>query len=161
MKRAKFLWPLTQGHHRGLVAARNIKDRIARMEGAEGPQLEALRSEVVEFWVSELQGHFAAEEEVLRLLGAHVGPEDGDVARILSEHRKMEQAIQRGTKEELLGFADLLKDHIRFEEDHLFARLERELTPEEIRREEGFLLREAVPACIHLPAAPQSSKETT
>ena len=152
MKREKFLWPLTQGHHRGLVAAKNIKSRIIQMvpENQE-KEMASLRAEVEEFWKEDLKAYFAAEEEMMDLFTAHAGPADSDVVRILSDHRTMEQLIKKGFKEDLLRLSDILTKHIRYEEDVFFGRIEKILTPTEIRTEEEMLLKKAVPVCVILP----------
>jgi hypothetical protein len=142
MKREKFLWPLTQGHHRGLVAAKNIKSRIDQMgEENREKEMAALRMEVSGFWKGDLKAHFAAEEEMLRVFGAHAGPQDPGVTRILSDHRAMEQLVKKGFKEDLLRLADILTKHIRYEEEMFFGRVEKTLTPAEIQREEKNLLK--------------------
>jgi hemerythrin-like domain-containing protein len=157
MKRERFLWPLTQGHHRALVAARNVKNRIAAMKAEEQEAaMKSLRLEVNAFWQSELKGHFDAEEEMLEVFARHAGPSDQDIARILAEHRTLEQLLQNGFKEDLRRFAELLTAHVRFEEDRLFGRIEKALTPSEIQQEQAFLLERAVPACSSIPAPPAS-----
>ena len=154
MKREKFLWPLTQGHHRGLVAARNIKNRIEQMK-TENRQadLEALKAETEGFWKGELQPHFEAEEEMLQIFAEKAGAKDKDLLRTIQEHRTMTQLLKMGFKEDLLRFAEILTAHIRFEEEVLFGRIEKILTPEEISRASGFLVKKAVPNsnCIPRP----------
>jgi hemerythrin-like domain-containing protein len=152
MKREKFLWPLTGGHHRGLVAAKNVKNRIAQMGSqTREEEMKELRLEVRTFWDSELKDHFGAEEELLRVFAGHVGEKDGDIHRVLSEHKAMKGLIRQGFKEDLLRFADLLAAHIHFEEEVLFGRLEKALTPSEIQREGEILLKKATPACPLIP----------
>jgi hemerythrin-like domain-containing protein len=140
VKREKFLWPLTQGHHRGLVAAKNIKNRITQM-GDENREKELtdLWTEVSKFWEEDLKTHFAAEEEMLKIFMAHAGPGDPGVTRILSDHRTMEQLVKKGFKEDLLRLADFLTTHIRYEEETFFGRVEKILTPAEIQKEEERL----------------------
>ncbi len=152
MKREKFLWPLSQGHHRGLVAARNIQGRIAQMTDLNREnEMTALRSELAEFWKGELKPHFEAEEAMLRYFAAHVGPADADITRLLSDHRSMEQLVQKGFKEDLLRFAELLRTHIRFEEDRLFGRLEKTLSPLEIQKTGDILSPLAASSCVKIP----------
>ncbi len=151
MKREKFLWPLTQGHQRGLMAAKNIRGRIEAMdEGTRTREMGILRREILEFWESELQPHFQAEEELLRVFSGHVGAGDQDVARLLDDHRVLEKWAHGGSPEDLSMFSDLLVKHIRFEEETVFGRIERALSEGEIRAEET-LLREAIPACGKIP----------
>jgi hemerythrin-like domain-containing protein len=106
-----------------------------------------LRSETAEFWKGELKPHFEAEEAMARDLAAHVGASDGDITRLVSDHRSMEQLVQKGFKEDLLRFADLLKTHIRFEEDRFFGRLERTLSPGEIQKAGEKLMKLGASSC--------------
>lgn len=152
MKREKFLWPLTQGHHRGLVASRNIQSRIAQMtDQTREKEMALLRKEVSEFWEGELGPHFQAEEEMLGDFANHVGPSDKDVSRILSDHRAMEQLVRKGFKEDFLRFAELLKAHIRFEEENLFGRLEKTLTPTEVQKAGENLRKLTANGCVRIP----------
>lgn len=155
MKREKFLWPLTQSHHRGLVAARNVRERIARMEaGDREREMAALRKELKDFWGSELKAHFEAEEEMLEVFASHVGPSDPDLLRTVRDHRALERLLGRGFKEDLLRFAEQLTAHIRFEEEVLFGRIEAVLAPPESRAIGEMLLKKANPACGKPPARP-------
>src|SRR5579872_6289226 len=101
---------------------------------------------------------------MLKVFAAHAGEKDKDIARTVEDHRTLEQLLQKGFKEDLLRFAELLTTHIRFEEETLFGRIEKALTPAEVQREGEMLSKKAVPACIKIPAAPggiQSSSERT
>lgn len=132
MKREKFLWSLTQGHHGALVAARNIRNRLAALGADETRPLLKLSEEVSLFFEYDLSEHFRGEEdEVLRLFGAHAGPGDADLLRIRKEHETLEILAKASTPKELQLFADTLTAHIRFEEDVFFPRVETALTDQE------------------------------
>lgn len=130
MKREKFLWPLTHGHQHGLAAAKALQGKLAGQEGSTREGMEDLRSQVLEFWGSELREHFLAEEGILDMLSKELPPGDPDVARFLSDHRTLEKLAKKGFREDLARFADLLTKHIRFEEEVLFGRIERALSPQ-------------------------------
>ncbi|SRR5665213_922170 len=132
MKREKFLWSLTQGHHGALVGARNIRNRLVSVGVNETHSLLKLSEEVSLFFEYDLSEHFRGEEdEVLRLFEAHAGPGDADLLKIRKDHEAIELLAKALTKNELQLFADTLTAHIRFEEDIFFPRVEAALTDEE------------------------------
>ena len=151
MKREKFLWPLTQGHQRALMGAKNIRERLQSMkEETRAGEMKKLLQETQDFWDTELRPHFKAEEELLKIFARHVGPEDQDLRRILEDHRVLEEKVRGGRGEDLLSFSELLTAHIRYEEETVFGRIEKSLNQEEII-EEDALLKKSVPACPKIP----------
>lgn len=130
MKRSPELRDLSEEHHYGLVAARNL--RLAA-EG-DGPVVKAAEAFLVE-WQGAIQPHFQREEEVLLpQFAAVAGAEHELVARTLAEHAALRSAVEE------LSHADaaerrplaaqvgqLLHDHIRFEERVLFPAVEAHL----------------------------------
>ncbi len=125
MKREKYLWPLSQSHHRALMAAKKIR------EGLSGPGVEnkdktlgELSAEVRGLFDDELRRHFWDEERILGLFEARFGKDDPDAGRIRREHRFLESLLSQNTAENLLRFSETLVLHIRFEEDLFFARIE-------------------------------------
>ena len=75
------------------------------------------------FFNSQLVPHFRFEEDnVFSLLG----PEDPLVIQALNEHRELERLFTKedGTAEDLAAIADLLEQHIRFEERVLFTEIQ-------------------------------------
>lgn len=140
MKRERFLWPLTQSHHRALLATRKIKDRLSAM----GPKnddtfLRELSGEVKELFEAELGQHFWDEERILGLFEGRIGKDDPDVERIRKEHHLLETLFSQGGLKSLVSFADTLPAHIRFEEDILFPRFEKVLTAEDKKAVEEIL----------------------
>ena len=132
MKREKFLWPLTQDHQGALVAARNIRNRLAALDENESEVLLRLNKEVVDFFELDLREHFRGEEdEVMKAFEVHKGSGDADLLKIRKEHKTMEFLAKASSKNELQLFADTLTAHIRFEEDVFFPRVEMALTDEE------------------------------
>ena len=145
MKREKFLWPLSQSHHRGLVLAKKVREGAAK-EGVDEGSLKALSAEVQRAYEGELRQHFRDEEEMLVLFESKVGAKDSDAERLRSDHRKLESLVPQASKESLLLFAETLTRHIRFEEDVLFGRLEKAFAENE-KREWGDTLQEHAPSC--------------
>lgn len=88
MKREKFLWPLTQGHHGALVAARNIRDRLSKLNEGEKNTLVVLSQEISGLFARDLEPHFRGEEEeLLKVFENHVGSDDSDIKKILQDHQ--------------------------------------------------------------------------
>jgi hemerythrin-like domain-containing protein len=132
MKREKFLWPLSQSHHRALLLARKVKDRLSGAEpGKENSLPRELSAEIQNLFKDELRKHFWDEERILGLFEERMGKGDPDVERIRKEHRLLESLGMRNDRESLVFFSETLTGHIRFEEDVLFPRFEKVLADDE------------------------------
>jgi hypothetical protein len=143
MKREKFLWPLSQSHHRALLAAKRVREGLDETAEAEaGERLGRAFAEVQALWEGELRRHFRDEEEMLAVFEGHAGKSDPDCARILSDHRLLESLAGQKNRESLLRFAETLRAHVRFEEDAWFGRVEKALDEEEKQRMGGRLVLE-------------------
>jgi hypothetical protein len=125
VKREKYFWPLSQSHHRALVAAKRVKERLFSIpEGEEVERLAQTSSELKKLFEEELRQHFWDEERILVVFEGRMGTEDPDDIRIRKEHRLLKNLLSQNTRESLLQFAETLVPHIRFEEDVLFGRME-------------------------------------
>lgn len=128
MKRSAELRDLSEQHHYGLVASRTL--RLA--SAGEKPLTESVAGFLAE-WEREIQPHFATEEDVLLPAFSGTGGEaDELVARTLTEHAHMREAVARlatcPDQPDLAGeIAQALHDHIRFEERVLFPAIEQAL----------------------------------
>jgi len=132
MKREKFLWPLTQSHHRALMAAKRVREGLSNPDSGNSPDLgRALSAEIKDLYQGELQKHFWDEEKMLVLYEGHMGREEPEPARIRMDHRLLESLLDKEDRESLLQFADTLTAHVRFEEDVLFGRIENVLDESE------------------------------
>jgi hemerythrin-like domain-containing protein len=127
MKRSPELRDLSEQHHHGLVAARQLR------WAAQGKiPLELTVTQFLERWREGIQPHFRLEEEVLLPGYARVVPADHDlIVRTLTEHvalRRAVRAMEQATGEERRRLAQeigqALDDHIRFEERVLFPAME-------------------------------------
>lgn len=81
----------------------------------------------------------------METFGAHVGKKDADLQRLLSDHRHLRSLLKEGSLESLAAFATELDDHIRFEENLLFPRMEKTLTEAE-KKAAALLLEKTLPA---------------
>ena len=127
MKRDARLRSLTSDHHRALVMARKME----KASDASGVDPDLLK-EIQTFCRDELKLHFAKEEEfLLPALKSH--GEDEIVERTLHEHAQMMDLVARlDQKEVLQQFAQLLKQHVRFEEQSLFEISQEKLSDMEL-----------------------------
>ena len=145
MKREKFLWPLTQSHHRALVTAKRVRELLSVKAPDElESNLEKASAEVKRLFAGELQRHFRDEEKMLILFEERVGREDPDCLRLRLDHELLESLVPGKTKDTLLLFAETIVMHIRFEEGQLFGRIEKAFTEDEKKSTGGNL---SISAC--------------
>lgn len=129
-RRHDSLLPLTHDHHHALRNGRALRvaaegDPSARTEAAEG---------FLRFFRTESITHFREEEEVIfPLVALHERAPTAGINRVLNEHvvihalvRELEAQMEDGEPvgETMLRLAELLKAHVRFEEDELFPLIE-------------------------------------
>lgn len=118
IKRHESLIPLSRDHHHGLLLCWKI-----RTGEKKGISPERIYSYANYFFTSQLVAHFQMEEEnVFPLLG----PEDPLVKQALQEHKDLESLFTKdeGNGEDLMELANLLEQHIRFEERVLFTEIQ-------------------------------------
>lgn len=118
IKRHESLIPLSRDHHHGLLLSWKI-----RTGEKKGISTKRMYSYANYFFNSQLVPHFRLEEDnVFPLLGA----EDPLVKQALKEHRELESLFtkENGTGEDLTAIANLLEQHIRFEERILFTEIQ-------------------------------------
>lgn len=138
MKRDPSLVPLSHQHHNGLALC-VLTDRA--LAGDDSPeQVGQLGERIATRYDVELANHFEIEEQIL--FPACPPELAGLVAQLLAEHRQIEAivgAIKEGPTTSLLrDFIELMRRHIRLEEDELFEKLQETLsraTLEDLGRE--------------------------
>ncbi len=127
MKRDPRLRSLSSDHHRALVMARKMGK--ACVGGGVDPDI---LKEIQVFCRDELKTHFAKEEKFF-LPALKIHGEDEIVERTLHEHTQMMDLVTRLEQKEVLQqFALLLKQHVRFEEQSLFAISQEKLSDAEL-----------------------------
>ena len=144
MKRHPSLHPLSQHHHFALIQALGMR-RAAEMPAVKRDAAVARQAEkFLAFWHKTGIVHFREEEEVL--LPAYERharlDQDAGVIRMLAEHAEIRAIVQdferRRTEKlpveaaEMAHLAKLLHDHVRFEENEVFPRIERVLGEENL-----------------------------
>jgi hemerythrin-like domain-containing protein len=142
VKRHPALRELSSDHHQGLVQARRL---LKAGSGAGGSQereaaLEEVARAFLAFWSEHTAPHFRAEEEVLLPDFARYGdPSIEPVVRVIVEHIKIRRLVDdlRRQNEEgapsvetMHAIGEILRAHIRHEEDVLFPLIEG-IMPEE------------------------------
>lgn len=123
IKRNKYIIPLSHDHHSGLLFCWKIKEGLKN-----GADLSRIKLYINFFWEHHLKEHFLEEEGLLfnRL-------DDEFTRQGKNEHLILIDRIVRINNDEeingqdYLSFAELLINHIRFEERELFPHLEAEL----------------------------------
>lgn len=129
MKRIAEFKILSHDHHTGLVFARRMK-QIAMNE--DFPSIQKAWMEIASYYKTELEPHFYIEETFI----AQSLKELGDMAlvdRLYAEHHALHQFVTaecNQSAQDLYHFAELLAQHIRFEERELFEVAQNKLTPD-------------------------------
>jgi iron-sulfur cluster repair protein YtfE (RIC family) len=130
MKRHESLIPLTHDHHHALAQARQLK-LAANADGAE--RLER-SEEFLRFYDTDTLTHFHQEEETVFPLAIDDAEAMPLLERAMMEHLRIHAAVSLLRHETegagsaagtMMKLAELLEDHIRFEEKELFPLLER------------------------------------
>ena len=126
MKRDPRLHGLSSDHHHALVLARTVRelDASGRAGAADARDVEAT-------FAREIEPHFRVEEDVLLPALREIG-ELELVRRTEADHaflRSAAAAAGGGDLTVLASFAERLVDHVRFEENELFACCEAKLPP--------------------------------
>ncbi|MDC8446421.1 MAG: hemerythrin domain-containing protein [Nitrosomonas sp.] len=123
MKRIAALKSLSMEHHQGLALARAAK--TAAKTDPDGPEQQKIWSELEAHAANVLELHFEIEETALA--SALSALNDPHIAALLErmyqEHAALRALLSPGgprTAEQLTHAAELLAQHIRFEERELF-----------------------------------------
>lgn len=138
IKRDKRILVLSKDHHFGLLVNWKIKKGLdLKVEP------ERIANFVINFWETHLAAHFIAEEQVL-----FAKINNSLTNKALAQHKQLRGLInnilENSTPETLINFANLLENHIRFEEREVFKMIQQELNEEELN-EIGRKLQEIHP----------------
>ena len=130
MLRDRALVPLSQQHHNALALC-VLTERS--LEGEASPETVArLAARAVDRWDLEISNHFAVEEEVVFPAVVRELGEYPLLDEIVAEHRQLEKFVDQlrisPDAALLRQFTDLLRRHIRREENELFEDIQRRLS---------------------------------
>jgi hemerythrin-like domain-containing protein len=139
MKRHPALRALSSDHHHGLVQARRLV-LAGSNDLANSATLLTTARAFLAFWERETRPHFRAEEEaLLPAFARYADPDQPPIVRILIEHIRIRQLVATLEREvagdtlaapTMQTLGELLRAHIRYEEDVVFPLLEK-VMPEE------------------------------
>jgi hemerythrin-like domain-containing protein len=144
LKRHPSLHPLSQHHHFALIQALGMRRAAEAPPEKRKAAVERQAEKFVAFWHKSGILHFREEEEVL--LPAYARhtrlDQDAGIMRLLADHAEIRANVQdfeqrRAKKlpieaEAMARLAKLLHDHVRFEENDVFPRIERALGNENL-----------------------------
>jgi len=125
MKRCSALRMLSNEHHHGLVLAKRAK------KAAGTDMAEKTWQQIQARFVAELEPHFQAEETGLLPALQRAG-EAELVRRTHDDHAELRRMIREGGVQAMTGFAELLAQHIRFEERELFEVVQQKIPDTEL-----------------------------
>jgi len=143
MKRHPSLHPLSAHHHHALVQALEIR-RAGQLPAAQRRAgLQRAAKMFLRFWRQVGRKHFREEEEVLLPAYARRARLDDDptVLRMLADHASIRARVEdleaalaakRPVETVLVALGQLLHDHVRWEEEQVFPRIEAALSPAEL-----------------------------
>jgi iron-sulfur cluster repair protein YtfE (RIC family) len=162
MKRHESLVPLSRDHHEGLLLAQRVQKGKSVAPQSDWPEERELqRDRVVDYFDTQLNDHFQAEEEFLFPLADQHLPQEEELTSLLrKQHGQIRSLIAElrtasGVQVEnlLLRLAHVLEGHIRKEERVFFQRIQ-EGVPEEVLEQCG----KQVESYLHVSKRTQSDE---
>lgn len=128
IKRNEHIVPLSKDHHFTLLFCWKIRNGLKfKVDHAR------IISYVQYFWQQHMKPHFKDEETIL-----FAPIKDEKVQRALDEHAEIAQQIYAlqtfndNAETQLSALADMVDNHVRYEERELFPHLEKVLTSEQL-----------------------------
>jgi hemerythrin-like domain-containing protein len=151
MKRHQQLQSLSREHHNGLLASLLLKKGIAR-----NADPDTMATFIVDFWKNDLAAHFEKEETVLLPALRHTLFDEHLNEYLLEEHRLLRSYVHalqdtEPTVSLIKDFAELLEQHIRFEERIFFPEAEKKLTEAQLQQIGEQLKDDETSNCMNYP----------
>lgn len=129
IKRNENIKDLSREHHLSLLFCWKIRQGL-KMD----VDIERIRKYVQYFWQQHLQPHFREEEKIL-----FATIKDSRVQKAINEHKHIRQQIENladysenNVRKGLSKIAEMVDEHVRYEERELFPHLERRLSKEQL-----------------------------
>ena len=127
LRRHRTLQPLSREHHHGLLLCWKIRNGLRR-----GVAVERIKKYCDVFFESQLLPHFELEETHLFPL---LGTNHKLFKKGIKQHQQLELLFRKSASGEILiKIADLLEEHIRFEERQIFGEVQKIATPGELEK---------------------------
>jgi hemerythrin-like domain-containing protein len=144
MKRHSSLHPLSEHHHQALVQTLEIRRAAEKPAEKRAAAFRQIAENFLRFWETAGRAHFLEEEEILLPALAHheALEQDAEVMQMLADHAAIraeagrladEVAAQRPVEKRLAALGRRLQEHVHLEEDHIFTRIEKILSEDELR----------------------------
>jgi hemerythrin-like domain-containing protein len=150
MLRDPALIPLSQQHHNGLALC--VLTARALENDRSAAAVDRLARKAIDRYEIELTNHFAIEEQVLFPLIERELGKMATIGELVADHRALEGMIDRlrsaPSAEELEKFCELLRRHIRREENELFQDVQGRLPKEALARAGEEIDARAVRVCL-------------
>ena len=129
VKRDENIKRLSREHHFSLLFCWKIRKGLKADVATE-----RIRKYVQYFWQQHLQPHFREEEKIF-----FAPIKDRLVQRAINEHKYIKQQVEdlanysgNNERKSLAKIADMLYEHVRYEERDLFPHLEKKLSKEQL-----------------------------
>jgi len=129
VKRDENIKRLSREHHFSLLFCWKIRKGLKTDVATE-----RIRKYVQYFWQQHLQPHFREEEKIF-----FAPIKDRLVQRAINEHKYIKQQVEdlanysgNNERKSLAKIADMVYEHVRYEERDLFPHLERKLSKEQL-----------------------------
>jgi hemerythrin-like domain-containing protein len=150
MLRDPALIPLSQQHHNGLALC--VLTERALASDRSDPAVSRLARRVIDRYEIELTNHFGIEEQLLfPLIEREIG-RMAIVNELIADHRSLEKLVDQlraaPSAELLQGFCDLLRGHIRREENELFQDIQQRLPKDALESAGKEIDARAIRVCL-------------
>jgi hemerythrin-like domain-containing protein len=150
MLRDPALIPLSRQHQHGLALC-VMTERALRADRSE-ENVRKLSKRIIDQYEIELTNHFGIEEQVLFPMIERELGEMNSVGELIMDHRALEHMVaemRTAPMAELVErFCDLLRRHIRREENELFEEIQRRLPKEVLAAAGKDIDARAVRVCL-------------
>lgn len=150
MLRDPALIPLSQQHHNGLALC--VLTERALASDRSDAAVSRLARRVIDRYEIELTNHFGIEEQVLfPLIEREIG-RMAIVNELIADHRSLEKLVDQlrvaPSAELLQSFCDLLRGHIRREENELFQDIQQRLPKDALEAAGKEIDARAIRVCL-------------
>jgi hemerythrin-like domain-containing protein len=150
MLRDPALIPLSQQHQHGLALC--VLTERALKSDRSAATIERLARKAIDRYEIELTNHFAIEEELLFPLIERELGKMTMIGELVADHRDLEGMVDRlrnaPSAESLEQFCELLRRHIRREENELFQDVQRRLPKDVLAHAGEEIDTRAVRVCL-------------
>lgn len=151
MKRDVALQPLSHQHHNELMGCLLIKKGVKKQADKK-----VLKDFTLRFWKDDLQQHLHTEESVLFPWLQRHHFEDQLITVLRRDHDTIRTVAERVETQDngytvFNAFAELVEQHIRFEERVVFRKIQESLPDQELKQLESALPAAAAKKCTDYP----------